>query len=83
MALLICRWLPGVEMTVLGDQPASVHELAGTWARRDVRLIAPRRMDAALDVPGPPRRPATNGRPRVQGECLPALAQVLKEAQTL
>jgi hypothetical protein len=83
MMLLIRRWLPGVEMTVLGDQPASVHELAGTWARRDVRLVAPRRMDAALDVPAPPRRPTTNGRPHVQGERLPALAQVLKEAQTL
>ena len=48
MILLVRRWLPGVEMTVLGDQTYSVHELAGTCARRDVRLVAPLRMDAAL-----------------------------------
>jgi hypothetical protein len=83
MILLVRRWLLGVEMTVLGDQTYSVHELAGTCARRDVRLVAPLRMDAALYVPAPPRRPGTNGRPRVKGERLPTLEQVLKEAQTL
>jgi hypothetical protein len=83
MILLVRRWLPGVEMTVLGDQTYSVHALAGTCARRDVRLVAPLRMDAALYVPAPPRRPGTNGRPRVTGERLPTLEQVLEEAQTL
>jgi len=83
MMLRVRRWLPGVEMTGLGDQTDRVHERAGTCARRDVRWVAPRRMEAALYVSAPPRRPGTNGRPRVQGERLPTLAQVLKEAQTL
>jgi hypothetical protein len=39
-------------------------------------------MDAALYEPAPPREPGTNGRPRVKGERLPQLAQVLKDAQT-
>jgi hypothetical protein len=82
MILVVRRWLPGVELTVIGDQTYSVHELGGACARRGVRLVAPLRMDAALHVPAPPREPGTNGRPRVKGERLPKLAQVLKDAQT-
>jgi DDE superfamily endonuclease len=83
MMLAVRRWLPGVEMTVIGDQTYSVHALGAACARRDIRLVAPLRMDAALYVPAPPRRPGTNGRPRVKGERLPQLKQVLKEAQTI
>jgi hypothetical protein len=82
MMLAVRRWLPAVEMTVIGDQTYSVHELGGACARWDVRLVAPLRMDAALYEPAPPRRPGTNGRPRVKGERLPQLKQVLQEAQT-
>jgi hypothetical protein len=82
MILVVRRWLPGVELTVIGDQTSSVHELGGACARRGVRLVAPLRMDAALHVPAPPREPGTNGRPRVKGERLPKLAQVLQDAQT-
>jgi DDE superfamily endonuclease len=82
LILLVRRWLPGVEMTVIGDQTYSVHELGGACARWGVRLVAPLRMDAGLYASAPPRRPGTNGRPRVKGERLPKLAQVLKDAQT-
>jgi hypothetical protein len=82
MILVVRRWLPGVELTVIGDQTYSVHDLGGACARRGVRLVAPLRMDAALHVPAPPREPGTNGRPRVKGERIPKLAQVLKDAQT-
>jgi hypothetical protein len=82
MLLAVRRWLPGVEMTAIGDQTYSVHELGGACARWGVRLVAPLRLDAALYVPAPPRLPGTNGRPRVKGERLPQLAQVLKDAQT-
>jgi DDE superfamily endonuclease len=82
MLLAVRRWLPGVEMTVVGDQTYSVHELGGACARRGVRLIAPLRMDTALYAPAPPRGPGTNGRPRVKGARLPQLRQVLKETQT-
>jgi hypothetical protein len=82
MILVVRRWLPGVELTVIGDQTYSVHDLGGACARRGVRLVAPLRMDAALHVPAPPREPGTNGRPRVKGERIPKLAQVLNDAQT-
>jgi hypothetical protein len=82
MILAMRRWLPGVELTVIGDQGYSVHELGGACARWGVRLVAPLRMDAALYVPAPPRMPGTNGRPRVKGARLPQLAQVLKDAHT-
>ena len=82
MMLVVRRWLPGVEITMIGDQAYSVHELGGACARRGVRLVAPLRMDAALYGPAPPREPGTNGRPRVKGERLPRLDQVLKETQT-
>lgn len=82
MLLAVRRWLPGVELTVIGDQTYSVHELGVTWARRGIRLVAPLRLDAALYEPVPPRTPGTNGRPRVKGARLPQLKQVLQEAQT-
>jgi hypothetical protein len=82
LMLLMRRWWPAVEMTVLGDQTYSVHELGEACARRGVRLVAPLRMDAALDMAASPRRPGTNGRPRVKGKRLPKLEQVLKDAQT-
>jgi DDE superfamily endonuclease len=82
MLLAVRRWLPGVEMTAIGDQTYSVHEVGGACARWGVRLVAPLRLDAALYGPAPPRLPGTNGRPRVKGERLPQLAQVLKDAQT-
>jgi hypothetical protein len=82
MILVVRRWLPGGEITVIGDQTYSVHELGGACARWGVRLMAPLRMDAALHVPAPPRQPGTNGRPRVKGERLPQLGQVLKDVHT-
>jgi hypothetical protein len=83
MILVVHRWLPGVELTVIGDHTSSVHELGGACARWGVRLLAPLRLDAALYAPAPPRLPGTNGRPRVKGTRLPQLKQILKEAQTI
>jgi DDE superfamily endonuclease len=82
MLLVVRRWLPGVELTVIGDQTYSVHELGGACARRGIRLVAPLRLDAALYEPVPPRMPGTNGRPRVKGARWPQLKQVLKEVCT-
>lgn len=82
MMLVVRRWLPGMELTLIGDQSYSVHALGQACERWGVRLVAPLRMDAALYVPAAPRRPGTNGRPRVKGERLPQLAQGLKGAKT-
>jgi hypothetical protein len=83
LMLLVRRWLPATELTVIGDQTYSVLELGSACARPNVRLIAPLRLDAALYAPAPPRVAGTNGRPRVKGERLPQLKQVLKEPQTI
>jgi DDE superfamily endonuclease len=83
MMLVIRRWLPGGQMTIIGDQTYSVLELGSACARWGVRLMAPLRLDAARYAPAPPRRRGTNGRPRVKGERLPKLEQVLKDPQTI
>jgi DDE superfamily endonuclease len=82
MLQLVRRWLPAVELTVIGDHTYSVQDLGAACVRRGIRLIAPLRMDAALYAPAPPRAHGTNGRPRVKGERLPQLGQVLGEPQT-
>jgi hypothetical protein len=82
MMLVVRRWWPGMQLTLIGDHSYSVHELGQACARWDVRLVAALRMDAALYVPAAPRRPGINGRPRVKGARLPQLARVLQGAQT-
>jgi hypothetical protein len=76
------RWLPGVALTVVGDSAYSVIELGLACRRRDVRLIAPLRLDARLFRPAPPKVPGKPGRPRVAGDRLPNLAVVLADPKT-
>ena len=75
----VATLVAGVEITIIGDQVYSAHELGGACARWGVRLVAPPRMDRALFVPASPREPGPNGRPRVKGERLPRLDQGLKD----
>lgn len=82
MILLVRRWLPETELTVVGDQTYSVQDLGRRLAERRVRLIAPLRLDACLYAPAPPRLPGTNGRPRIKGERLPQLKEVLVDETT-
>ena len=83
MILVVRRWLPGIDMTVIGDQTYSVLELGNACTRWRVRLIAPLRLDAALYEPAAPREPGTNGRPRVKGKRTPTIEQVLGDAKTI
>lgn len=76
------RWLPGVESTVVGDSADSVIELGLSCRRRDVRLIAPLRLDARLFTPAPAKVPGKVGRPRVAGDRLPNLEVVLADPKT-
>jgi hypothetical protein len=48
MRLVVRRWLPGVKLTVIGDQTYSVHELGGACARRGVRLVASLQLDSLV-----------------------------------
>src|SRR4051794_305282 len=62
MIACLRRWLPGLEVTVVGDSAYSVIELGLSCRRRDVRLIAPLRLDARLFTPAPPKLPGKAGR---------------------
>src|SRR3954453_23855730 len=68
MIACLRRWLPRADRTVVGDSAYSVIELGLACRRRDVRLIAPLRLDARLFTPAPERPPGTVGRPRVAGD---------------
>jgi hypothetical protein len=82
--IIVClrRWLPTADLTVVGDTAYSVIELGLASRRRDVRLIAPLRLDARLFAPAPPRAPGAVGRPRVAGDRLPSLDVVLADPRT-
>jgi DDE superfamily endonuclease len=82
MIACLRRWLPGLELTVVGDSAYSVIELGLSCRRRDVRLIAPLRLDARLFTPAPPKVPGKVGRPRVAGDRLPNLEVVLADPKT-
>jgi hypothetical protein len=82
MVIAIRRWLPDVPMQLVGDSAYSVVELGLCCAKHNVTLIAPLRLDARLYAPAPPRKPHTNGRPRVKGEELPKLSAVLDDPKT-
>jgi hypothetical protein len=47
------RWLPGVEIPIIGDQAYNVHKLGGACARKGVRVLAPLQIDPAVYVPAP------------------------------
>ena len=82
MVVAVRRWLPDIPMKLVGDSAYSVVELGLCCVKHNVTLIAPLRLDARLYVPAPPREPHTNGRPRVKGEELPKLGEVLSDPKT-
>lgn len=82
MVVAVRRWLPDIPIKLVGDSAYSVVELGVCCANQNVTLIAPLRLDARLYAPAPPRTPGTNGRPRVKGEELPKLSEVLNDPRT-
>src|SRR5207244_13453734 len=87
MVVTVRRWLPDIPMKLVGDSAYLVVELGLCCAKHNVTLIAPLRLDARLFAPAPPRKPSTNGarpigRPRVKGEELPKLVEVLNDPNT-
>ena len=80
---LLHRWLPGVPITLLGDQAYSILELGVHCTRQQVTLIAPFRLDSMIHQPAAVRSPHTIGRPRVVGPRLPSLQHVLHDPSTV
>ncbi|WP_165422922.1 IS701 family transposase [Ktedonosporobacter rubrisoli] len=82
MLSLVRRWLPDRSIKLLGDSAYSVLELGVYAQHQHVTLITTGRLDAVLHDPPPERKEHTMGRPRVVGERLPSLEQVLQNAET-
>lgn len=83
MIACVRRWLPGADLTAVGDQASSVIELGLSCRQRRVRLIAPLRLDARRFAPPPERGPGTIGRPRLVGRRLPNRDAVLVDPETV
>jgi hypothetical protein len=83
MISLVRRWLPDREIKLMGDTAYSVLELGLHANSRQVTLITTGRLDAVLHEPPPERTKHTIGRPRVVGQRLPSLEQVLQDPQTV
>jgi hypothetical protein len=81
MLRLVHRWLPDRRVVIVADNSFSVLNLLAT-IRRDVTMVTRLRLDAALYEPAPARIPGTRGRPRLVGDALPRLKQVLASAHT-
>lgn len=78
MMLQVRRWLPEIEISLVGDSNYSVIELAESCQKQKVRLVAPLRLDAGLYAPPPQRQYNGQGcRPPVKGKRLPKLSSVL------
>jgi len=79
------RWCatlaPDRSVIMVGDMSFAALELLAALAPA-MTCITRLRLDARLFTPAPPRRPGTNGRPRVKGERLPLLSDVLTDPTT-
>ena len=83
MVSLLRRWLPDREIKLMGDSAYSVLELGLHAKAQHVTLVTTGRLDAVLHEPPPERTRHTIGRPRVVGNRLPSLEQVLQDPDTL
>lgn len=81
--LLLRRWLPEVPIELVGDRGYSVIELGLRCQAQQGALITPLRLDANLFAPPPDRQPGQKGRPRVVGQRLPKLNDVLVAPHTV
>lgn len=76
------RWMPERQLVLVTDSGFSALEFLAALLRQEVTCVTRLRLDAALYQPAPPRRPGTLGRPRIKGERLPTLAEVLADRTT-
>jgi len=83
MVLQLRRWLPDRTLVVVADNTYAVLHLLARCRQVAVTLVVRFRLDAALYAPAPKREPGVKGRPRVKGERLPSLCQILDDPDTL
>jgi hypothetical protein len=83
MMSLVRRWLPDRPIKLMGDTAYTVLELGLHANTQRVTLITTGHLDAVLHEPPPERTKHTIGRPRVVGQRLPTLSQVLQDEETV
>ena len=83
MVSQVRRWLPDRSIKLMGDTAYTVLELGLHANQQQVTLVTTGRLDAVLHEPPPERTPHTIGRPRVVGQRLPSLEQVLADPETV
>jgi hypothetical protein len=81
MVKALRRFLPHVELVVVGDNTYAALEFLAAVVQLKVTLIARLRLDAALYEPAPPYN--KRGRPRKKGKRLPTLATTLTDPTTV
>jgi hypothetical protein len=83
--LQLRRWLPHRALVIVADSSYAVLDLLHFCQSlsQPVTFITRLRLDAALYEPAPPRRPGQMGRPRLKGQRLPKLSQLLDQATTV
>ncbi len=81
VVLLLRRWLPERDIVVVADSGYSALDLLHSCQRlsNPVTVVTRLRLDAALYAPAPLRRSGQTGRPRLKGERLPTLANLLQD----
>ncbi len=83
MISLVHRWRTLRSIKLMGDTAYSVLDLGLHANAQQVTLVTTSRLDAVLHEPPPQRTKHTIGRPRVVGQRLPSLEQVLQDPQTV
>jgi hypothetical protein len=85
LLLMVRRWVPERSLVLVTDSSFAVITLLWRLSRlaQPICSITRLRLDAALYAPAPPRKPRQNGRPRLKGQRLPTLAQVLANPATV
>lgn len=81
LLLQVRRWLPGRTLIAVADSSFAAIELLAALAP-GMTCITRLRLDARLFTPAPRRAPGTVGRPRLKGERLPLLRDMLADPAT-
>ena len=84
MLLQVRRWLPNRAIVVVADSSFAALELLAAVAQKPtpVHLVTRLRLDAQLYDPAPPRLPGTIGRPRIVGQRLATINQLIDNPYT-
>jgi DDE superfamily endonuclease len=85
LLLVIRRWYPEREIVAVADRAYASLKLLDRCRRlrKPITFVTRLRLDAAIYEPAPPRCPGQIGRPRLKGERLPNLSEVVEDPNTV